>query len=409
MRHNSTDSLLRQRAEQVIPGGMYGHQSTAMLPEGYPQFFARAEGARLWDVDGHEYVDFMCAYGPNLLGYRHREVDAAARAQMEQGDTLTGPTSLMVELAEAMVTMVSHADWAMFCKNGTDATTIARSVARAHTGRNHIIRAAGSYHGAAPWSTPLPGGVSRADRADQTEVQYNNSEALETAVAKRGEQLAAIFATPYQHDAFRAQRAVNPVWAQRCRELCDQTGALLVIDDVRAGLRMERDCSWAAIGVQPDLSTWGKTIANGHPISAILGSDKAREAATTLYTTGSFWFSAVPMAAALKTLEIIRNSDYLEVLQRRGQRLRDGIAAQAEALDIELNQSGPAQMPLILFPGDKDLRIGNAWALAATRKGAYLHPWHNMFTCSAMTDGDIDAALGATERAFADIRASGLV
>ena len=127
------DAALRTRAQRVIPGGMYGHLNVARLPPGYPQFFARAEGATLWDVDGNAYVDFMCAYGPMVLGYGNREVEDAAAAQRALGDVLTGPSERLVELAEKLVGMVAHADWALFQRNGTDATTLCVVVARAAT------------------------------------------------------------------------------------------------------------------------------------------------------------------------------------------------------------------------------------------------------------------------------------
>ena len=116
--------LCGRAPQRVIPGGMYGHLNVARLPPGYPQFFARAEGATLWDVDGNAYVDFMCAYGPMVLGYGNREVEAAAEAQRKLGDVLTGPSERLVELAEKLVGMVAHADWALFQRNGTDATTL---------------------------------------------------------------------------------------------------------------------------------------------------------------------------------------------------------------------------------------------------------------------------------------------
>src|SRR5260370_28727917 len=122
---NKRNQELIERAARVMPGGMYGHQSTALLPDVYPQFFTRAEGTRLWDADGNEYIDYMCAYGPNLLGYRHPAVEAAAAQQQLLGDCMTGPSEIMVELSEKFVSMVSHAAWVIFCKNGTDATTIA--------------------------------------------------------------------------------------------------------------------------------------------------------------------------------------------------------------------------------------------------------------------------------------------
>ena len=403
---NSQDRALRERAEKVIPGGMYGHQSTGLLPDDYPQFFAKAEGARLWDADGHELLDYMCAYGPNLFGYGHPEINAAYVRQMETGDTMTGPSGLIVELAEAFTAMVTHADWAMFCKNGTDATSMAMVTARAHTHRRTLVLAKGAYHGAAPWCTPRPAGTTREDRAHQVFCDYNDIASLEAAVAEAGDDLAAIFAAPMRHDAFVDQAMPDPAYARRARELCDATGALLVVDDVRAGLRIARDCSWSKVGVQPDLSTWGKCFANGHPISALLGSDKARKAAASIYVTGSFWYQAAPMAAALATLKLVRGTDYLERMETLGTRLRTGLHERAEAAGFGLRQTGPVTMPLFLFDEDPDLRKGFFWSSAMLERGVYVHPWHNMFLCAAMTDADIDQTLAAAEGAFKALKAA---
>jgi glutamate-1-semialdehyde 2,1-aminomutase len=374
------------------------------LPDDYPQFFERGEGAHIWDADGKRYLDFMCAYGPNLFGYAHPEIDAGYVRRLGLGDTLTGPTPLMVELAEALTGMVSHADWAIFCKNGTDATSMALTVARAHTRRRIVVRAKGAYHGAAPWCTPRPAGVIESDRAHQLFCDYNDVASLEAAVAEAGDDLAAIFAAPFKHDAFIDQAEPDPAYARRARELCDQTGALLVVDEVRAGFRLTRDCSWTKLGVQPDLSSWGKCLANGHALSALLGSDKARKAAAAIYVTGSFWYEAAPMAAALETLRLIRDTDYLERITALGERLRGGLAERAGAAGFGFRQTGPGVMPLFLFDDDPDLRKGFCFASEMLARGVYIHPWHNMFMCAAMTEGDIDGALAAAEGAFAALK-----
>ncbi|HWW56040.1 MAG TPA: aminotransferase class III-fold pyridoxal phosphate-dependent enzyme [Sphingopyxis sp.] len=399
------DAALRARALKVIPNGMYGHESVRMLPDSFPQFFSRAEGAYIWDADGNRYLDYMCAYGPSLLGYRDERVEAAARAQAAVGDTLTGPSPLMVDLAEMLVDMVDHADWAMFCKNGTDATTMAMSGARAQTGKRIVLVAKGAYHGAAPWCTPIPAGTVAEDRAHIRTYAYNDVASLEAAVADAGNDLAAIFASPFRHDAFIDQEAPDPAYARRARELCDRTGAMLIVDEVRAGFRLARGSSWTSLGVQPDLSAWGKCFANGHPISALLGSDRCREGAGALYATGSFWLSAVPMAAAIETLRIIRESDYLEHMVGLGERLRTGLDAAASNHGFTLRQTGPVQMPQIMFEGDPDFRVGYGWAEEMLARGVYMHPWHNMFLCAAMTDADIDLTLAAADEAFAALAA----
>jgi glutamate-1-semialdehyde 2,1-aminomutase len=401
---NAKNQALRERAARVIPGGMYGHQSTLLLPDEHPQFFVRASGTRLWDADGNEYVDYLCAYGPNLLGYGHPAVEAAATAQQRLGDTMSGPAPVMVELAEQMVSLITHAQWAIFCKNGTDATSLAMMLARAHTGRRKILLAKGAYHGAAPWCNPVPTGILPEDRAHQIHYVYDDLESLERALREAGGDVAGVFASPYKHDAFVDQVLPSREYAQRVRELCEASGALLIVDDVRAGFRLARDCSWSLLGVEPDLSTWGKAIANGHPLSALLGSEKARAAAQRLYATGSYWFSAVPMAAALATLREIRESDYLERTQRLGQRLRDGLARQAAAHGYSLRQTGPVQMPQVLFEDDPDFRRGFFWTAEAVKRGVLLHPWHNMFLCAALTEGDLEKTLAATDEAFGELR-----
>lgn len=402
---SNSDRALRERARAVIPGGMYGHLSTRFLPDGFPQFFERAKGAYLWDVDGRRYLDFMCAFGPNLLGYGHETVDGAYIRQLGSGDTMTGPSPGMVQFAEALVELVTHAHWAMFCKNGTDATTMAIMTARAHTGRPTIIRAKGAYHGSAPWCTPRALGTTPGDRADQITCTYNDVASLETAVESAGSNLAAILATPLKHDVFVDQQPPNPAYAKRARELCDEAGALLIVDEVRAGLRLARDLSWATLGVAPDLSSWGKAIANGHPISALLGNDRCREAAASIYVTGSFWYSAAPMAAGIETLRIVRTSDYLERLQALGDRLRRGLDAAAAAHGFCLRQTGPVQMPLFLLDNDPDFRQGFFWSSQMLQRGVYVHPWHNMFLCAAMTEADMDMTIDAADGAFAALRA----
>jgi glutamate-1-semialdehyde 2,1-aminomutase len=400
MTSGPADRRLRERAEAVIPGGMWGHQSVRLLPDDYPQFFSRAKGARLWDADGRELLDFMCAYGPNLLGYGDAEIDGAFIDRLAEGDTMTGPSPLVVELAEALTAMVAHADWAIFCKNGADATLMALMVARAHTRRRTVILARGAYHGALPWCASRRAGVTAEDKANQILCDYNDVASLEAAAAQAGDDLAAIFAAPVKHDAFVDQALPDPAYARRARQICDATGALLVVDDVRAGFRIARDCSWSTVGVAPDLSCWGKCLANGHALSALLGSDIARGAAAAIYATGSFWLQAAPMAAALATLRRLRETDYLEHIEGLGHRLRRGLAERASVAGVALRQSGPVTMPLFLFEDDPDLRAGFLLCSQMLARGVYTHPWHNMFLCAAMSATDIDEALDAAEAAL---------
>jgi glutamate-1-semialdehyde 2,1-aminomutase len=401
---NQRNRDLVERARIVIPGGIYGHQSVAILPDVFPQFFSRAEGARLWDADGNEYIDYMCAYGPNLLGYRHPAVEAAAAAQQRRGDTMTGPSEIMVELAEKFVSMVTHADWVIFCKNGTDATTMAMTVARAHTRKRKILVATKAYHGAAPWCNPNLTGILPEERAHIVQYAYNNPASLVDAFRAAGNDVAGVFASAFRHDVFDDQDLPAREYAKTARALCDESGALLIVDDVRAGFRLARDCSWSKVGVEPDLSAWGKAIANGYALSALAGSEKARAAAQSIFVTGSYWFQAIPMAAAIAALNEIESSDYLERTEKTGGMLREGLARQAASHGFGLRQTGPVQMPMILFEDDADLRLGYCWTAEALTRGVYFHPWHNNFICAALTEEDVETTLNATDQAFEAVK-----
>ena len=202
----SHDADMRRRARAVIPGGLWGHLDASRLPEGYPQFFARADGCHLVDVDGRRFTDLMCSWGPIVLGHHAPVVEAAAAAQMALGDCMNGPAPVLVDLAELLVDMVPHADWCQFGKNGTDATTNCVTIARAATGRRKVLVAAGAYHGAVPWCSPSVAGVTTEDRAHLLSFNFNDIASLERAVETAGADLAAIVVSAFKHDFGQRQQ-----------------------------------------------------------------------------------------------------------------------------------------------------------------------------------------------------------
>ncbi len=395
------DQKLRTRAARVIPGGMWGHQNAARLPAAYPQFFSRGEGCRIFDADGRGYIDFMCAWGPMVVGYAHPAVDAAAARQTSMGDALNGPTARLVELAELMVETIPHADWAMFQKNGTDATTACVMIARAE-GKRKILIANGAYHGAVPWCNPYPVGATEGDREHIIRYDWNDEASLAAAAAQAGSDLAGVIVSAFRHDLGKPHELPTPAFAKAVRALCDQTGAAMIVDDVRAGFRLHLGGSWELVGVRPDLSAWSKAIANGYPLAMVTGSDRFREAASKIFVTGSFWTGATAMAASLETLRILKAEDGVARMKAMGERLRAGIDRQAAAHGQKLRQSGPPQMPVMLFDDDQDRKRGWHFCTAALSRGVYLHATHTMFLSAAHTDADIDQALEATEEAMHD-------
>ena len=169
------------------------------------------------------------------------------------------------------------------------------------------------------------------------------------------------------------------------------------MDDVRAGFRIDLGGSWKPLGVAPDLSAYSKAVANGYALAVVAGSERFRAAAAPgqVYTTGSFWYGAVSMAASLATLTTLRDQASIAHMTAMGQRLRDGLHRLAAVEGLSLRQTGPVQMPMVLFDDDPDYEIGTAFCAAALEGGAYFHPRHNMFLCAAHTPALIDEGLEA--------------
>jgi glutamate-1-semialdehyde 2,1-aminomutase len=246
--------------------------------------------------------------------------------------------------------------------------------------------------------------VTPQDRANLGYYTFNDLASVHEAAAEAGPDLAAIMVSPFKHDAGYDQELVDPAFARGLRALCDATGAALILDDVRAGFRLHLGSSWEPVGVDPDLSAWSKAIANGHPLAAVLGNDAFRQGAERVFVTGSFWFSAVPMAAAIATIAALCEENAIETMHQLGTQLRDGILAQARSWELAVNYTGPPAMPYLTFAGDQDHELAGVFAAQALRGGAWLHPRHNWFVSAALTGDDLALALAATDQAFAAVR-----
>ncbi|HKF30729.1 MAG TPA: aminotransferase class III-fold pyridoxal phosphate-dependent enzyme [Candidatus Binataceae bacterium] len=399
-------NALMERARRVVPGGIYGHQNPIMLTRGsFPSFFARGEGSHIWDVDGNEYIDYMCSYGPIVLGHRHPKVEEAARRQAELGNCFNAPSPLWVDLAEYLLSITPCADWTVFAKNGSDVCTWATEVARHATGRKKIAMCAGAYHGTHAWCTPAPGGVTPEDRANIVYFHFNQLESLRQAVAENQGEIAGVILSPFRHDAGHDSELPVEGFLAGVRELCDRNGIVLILDDVRAGFRLHLGGSGEFFGIRPDLTTYCKAIANGYPLSACLGRESLKQAAQEVFFTGSYFTSAVPMAAALACLKELKAANGIERMRMLGEKLRDGMLGQARSTGFEVTYSGPPAIPYMTFKDDGGRydRM-KVFAGECSLNGVYLAPRHNWFISAAHTEDDIKQTLEVTERAFAAVR-----
>ncbi|TAL39748.1 MAG: aminotransferase class III-fold pyridoxal phosphate-dependent enzyme [Spirochaetes bacterium] len=401
---------LFDRAVQVIPCGIYGHLSpTPLVPvEHYPFYMSRAKGAKFWDVDGNEFIDYLCAYGPMILGYNDPKVDAAAKAQLDLGNCVTSPGPAMVELAEAMVDLVDGMKWAFFAKNGGDATSYSLMIARAATGRKKIILVRGGYHGVAPWAQSMGHpGIIEEDKSLYLYVDWNDFEGFEKVVKENKGQIAGFISTPYHHPTFTDSVMPAAGYWQNIEKLCRNEGIVLIVDDVRCGFRLDLAGSHKYFGFNPDLVCFCKAIANGYPISALMGTEAMRNACAKVFYTGSYWYSAVPMAAAIACLKELKRINAPAVLKKVGEKLAKGLSDVVAANGYTLVVSGSPGMPFLRIAEDPSNMLHQEWCGESTRRGAFFCSHHNWFVSTAHTDKDIKRTIEIADEAFTAVKKRG--
>ena len=350
------------RAQKIIPSGIYGHQGPAegcyMPVEAFPFYSERALGSRFWDVDGNEFLDYMCGYGPNVLGYNDPDVNAAADAQRAKSDCVTAPSPVMVDFADLLVDTVASADWAFFAKNGNDVTTLAVLTARAHTRRKKIVFFRGYYHGVSPWTQKIDyPGILPEEVANNVCLPWNDFQAIEDLFAREGDEVAAVIAQPYMHGNFADNELPAEGFWAHVRALCDKHGAVLIVDDVRAGFRLDLAGSDHYYGFRADLICFCKALANGYNVSALCGRRELMNTVSGISFTGSYWMSAVPFAAGIACIEKMKRLDLCALLRARGEALKTGLIAAGKKYGFDLHVSGELALPYLRIADDPTLSL----------------------------------------------------
>ena len=399
-----SDSLFT-RALNVIPGGIYGHVApVAGLPRYFPHYAQSASGARFVDVDGNEWMDFMCGFGAILHGYSNPEIEDFAEEQRSKGSVFNQPSPIMVELAELLTTNTDFADWTVFAKNGSDLTTWAIRVAREQTGRPFVLKAKGAYHGVDAWCDPGFGGRLEEDRTHILEFSWNSLDEFQNLLKSYANQISSVILTPYHHAAFAPSILPTDKFWKVVEKECEKNGIILILDDVRAGGRLNEGGSHRYFNFTPDLSIYSKALGNGYAISACVGKEFLRNSSKEVFLTGSCWNDAVSMAAAFKSFEISQRDKVAESVLKKGDYFSAGMVARANQLDLPLTMTGPSSMPYPWFEGDGNLfRIQKFCELAAG-KGLYFHPHHNWFISNALDYNDLDQAIDLAAQAMIELR-----
>jgi glutamate-1-semialdehyde 2,1-aminomutase len=410
------DQKLKERANTVLAS--LTHLSVKGMPSSFSQFYSSGKGSHVTDVNGKVWIDYLCSYGPVLLGHQHPKIEEAIINQRKLGDCLAGPSERMVELAEKMVKTIPFADWVYFAKNGSDATVISVRIARAMTKRKIILRAPHSYHGAASIWREGSNKSLAGEGVLQSEVQYlkpftyNDLDSVVKAANEAGNDWAGIIVAAFQWDYGTPQQLATKEFLKGVRDLCSERGAAFICDDVRSSYRINSKGTWGdkryGHGVSPDMTCLCKGIANGQPLSAVCGTNQWKEGASKIVATGSFWANSVPFAAALATIDLA--DDAAKSAERRGIQLRNGLQNQAKEfhLDDDFNQSGPPQMPYFNFTSENHLSLYKRIKIltfvdVCARGGILFHPFHTMFIGGSHSFQDIQDTLIVTRKAFASV------
>ena len=404
-RLNLENSLsIFEESKALIPGGTLGIRRPYNFVEGeYPIFFDHGKGARVVDIDGNEYVDFLCGYGPIILGYREEEVDEAVIRQIrDKGFCFSLTQTCQNDLAGKLRELIPCAEMCIFVKTGSDATTLAVRLARAHTGRTGIIRC--GYHGWHDWCVDVKGGIAEKLYEDVCEFEYNDLDMLKDLLRRHGDSTAAIIMTPFGHPLAARMEEPKQGFLEGVRDLAKKHGAVLVFDEVRSGFRIAMGGAQEYYGVTPDLSCFGKGMANGYAISVVCGkAGIMKKAEKEVFISSTFFPNSDGYAASLKTIEILERDDVLKSIWKKGEGFMAKLAAALDKHDTGAELSGIAPMFFITFKKDENKvykEKRREFYTQLIRRGVFMQPYHHSYICHRHRDEDLAQAEEAVTEAL---------
>jgi glutamate-1-semialdehyde 2,1-aminomutase len=408
------------RAQKTIPGGVNSPVRAFRSVGGAPRFFARGEGAYVWDADGKRYIDYVCSWGPLILGHAEPDTVRAVQEVAARGLSFGAPIESEIELAELLVKLVPSMEMVRLVSSGTEATMSAIRLARGFTGRDAIVKFEGCYHGHGDsllvkagsglltFGNPSSSGVP-ADLAQHTLVlDYNDPAQLADAFAKHGDKIACVIVEAVAGNMNLI--APKPEFLKAMRELCTKHGAVLIFDEVMTGFRVGLGSAQGLYGIKPDLSTFGKVVGGGMPLGAFGGRRDIMEKIAPLgpvYQAGTLSGNPLSVAAGLATMKKIQAPGFYEALTAKTKSLVDGLAGSARKRGVKFSAQSVGGMFGLYFAStpptsfaevmkcDKD--AFNRFFHAMLEKGVYLAPsaFEAGFVSAAHSDADIAATIAA--------------
>ncbi|WP_227765452.1 aspartate aminotransferase family protein [Zhaonella formicivorans] len=393
---------LYTEAQKLSPGGMMGiRRPYNFVPGEYPIFITKGYGGHIVDVDGNDYIDMLCGYGPIILGYNEPEINRAVIEQMESGFCFSLVQPIQNQLEKRLLELIPSAEMAILVKTGSDATGVAVRIARGYTEKDKILRC--GYHGWHDWCVEVHGGVPEAVQELTEEFPYGDLDALEQSLERNKGQVAAIIITPVGHPLAQPVMAPPPGYLQGVRNLADTYGAVLIFDEIRTGFRVALGGAQERYGVTPDLSTFGKAMANGYAISACVGKAEIMQVAEKkVFISSTFFPNSLEMAAAMKCIDILERERVLEDIWQRGEIFLNRAEQIFADSGVPATVSGIPPMPFFTFDKVDDLykERRQCFYTETIRRKLFIQPYHHYYICYRHTDEDLEYALNAIYEAL---------
>ena len=360
----------------------------------YPRYFRKASGARLWDVDGNEFIDYLLGYGPVILGHAHPLVTEAAISEIRSGNCVAPLWSpRQVELTERLTEIIPGAEAALLMKTGSDATSAAVRLSRIFTGRDRVLR--WGYNGWHDWSVEQAAGVPADVRRNTVYFDYDDLRALEVHLAEVP--CACIVMMPFEFEQVKSEHL------KAIRTMADRYGTLLVFDEMRSGFRISLGGAQEFFGVTADLATFSKAMGNGHAVSALTGRGEVLRCLERTKISSTFFAEPSSMAASLATISILRETNAIGSVWDQGAHLQDGLRKLLTESGLPGSVVGYPPMPFLRFELPDRVaneRVKRAFFATTVSNGILFHPDHQWFLSAAHTAADIEWTIERCAVAF---------